>query len=218
MLAQPRGYPRPQIMHVACMAHVRRELRDVFEATKSKISEEALHRVAALYAIEAEINDQPAQRRLAVRQARSKPPLADLHEWMLEQLRQLSGKSSLGKVMRDPCVFGDLFTDLAHGRRWYLSGRLAATAHRTKWPPGQRSQNGTQRRAGRCRLSREYLVPRSSSSSVKLYRFCVLHTISRSKGNQEREPCENGRSDDARQRSPDRDRQTEQMSRDTRPA
>ncbi|WP_198368082.1 transposase [Roseomonas sp. KE0001] len=64
------------------------------------VAEEALQRIAALYAIEAEINGQPAQQRLTARQARSKPLLAALHAWMQAQRRRLSGKSALGKAMQ----------------------------------------------------------------------------------------------------------------------
>jgi hypothetical protein len=72
----------------------------VFEATKSPIAEEALKRIAALYAIEAEINGKSADTRRAERQARSKPLVDDLHDWMLTQRRRLSGKSTLGKAMQ----------------------------------------------------------------------------------------------------------------------
>ena len=82
------------------MAHARRKLFEVFEATKSPIAEEALRRIAAPYATEAEIDGKPAVQRLAARQARSKPLLEDLHEWMLTQRRRLSGKSTLGKAMQ----------------------------------------------------------------------------------------------------------------------
>ena len=99
-LTQPRGNRPPQITHVACMAHARRKLFEVYEATKSPIAEQALRRIAALYAIEAEINGQPAEQRLAERQARSKPLLDDLHEWLLTQRRRLSGKSTLGKAIQ----------------------------------------------------------------------------------------------------------------------
>lgn len=72
----------------------------MFEATKSPIAEEALQRIAALYAIEAEINGRSADQRRAERQARSKPLLDDLHDWMLTQRRLLSGKSALGKALQ----------------------------------------------------------------------------------------------------------------------
>jgi hypothetical protein len=99
-LTQPRGNRPAQIRHVACMAHVRRKLFEVFEATKSDLAEEALRRIAALYAIEAEINGMSAEQRRAVRLARSKPVLDDLHDWLLAQRRRLSGKSTLGKAMQ----------------------------------------------------------------------------------------------------------------------
>jgi transposase len=51
----------PKITHVACMAHARRHLFDVYERTKSPIAEEALRRIQALYAIEAEINGKPGR-------------------------------------------------------------------------------------------------------------------------------------------------------------
>jgi transposase len=99
-LTRPQGGRPSQILHVACMAHARRKLFEVFEATKSPIAEEALQRIAALYAIEAEINGQPAPQRLTERQARSKPLLDALHGWMQAQRRRLSGKSALGKAMQ----------------------------------------------------------------------------------------------------------------------
>ncbi|MBC9177724.1 IS66 family transposase [Pseudoroseomonas ludipueritiae] len=99
-LTRPQGDRPSQILHVACMAHARRKLFEVFQATKSPIAEEALQRIAALYAIEAEINGQPAPQRLTERQARSKPLLDALHGWMQAQRRRLSGKSALGKAMQ----------------------------------------------------------------------------------------------------------------------
>jgi len=99
-LTQPRGNRPPQITHVACMAHARRKLFEVFESTKSPIAEQALRQIAALYAIEAEISGQPAEQRLAEREARSKPLIDELHDWLLTQRRRLSGKSTLGKAMQ----------------------------------------------------------------------------------------------------------------------
>ncbi|TKI01690.1 IS66 family transposase, partial [Martelella alba] len=58
----------------------------------------ALKRIGELYAIEAEIRDRPEAERLAVRQARSKPLLAALHEWMVEKNTTLSKKSRLGEA------------------------------------------------------------------------------------------------------------------------
>jgi hypothetical protein len=92
---------KPQrITHVACMAHARRRLFEVYEATKSPIAEEGLRRIGELYAIEAAVNGQPPEQRRAARQAQSKPLLDALHDWMLQQRRRLSGKSTLGKALQ----------------------------------------------------------------------------------------------------------------------
>jgi hypothetical protein len=72
----------------------------VHEATKSPIAEEGLRRIQELYAIEAEINGRPAERRRGERETRSKPLLDGLRTWMLAQRRRLSGKSALGKALQ----------------------------------------------------------------------------------------------------------------------
>jgi transposase len=99
-LTLPRGNKPPRITHVACMAHARRRLFEVHEATKSPIAEEGLRRIQELYATEAEINGRPAERRRGEREARSKPLLDALRAWMLAQRRRLSGKSALGKALQ----------------------------------------------------------------------------------------------------------------------
>jgi hypothetical protein len=99
-LTLPRGNTPPRITHVACWAHARRRLFEVYEATKSPIAEEGLRRIQELYAIEAEINGRPAERRRGEREARSKPLLDGLRTWMLAQRRRLSGKSALGKALQ----------------------------------------------------------------------------------------------------------------------
>ena len=94
------GNQPPRIIHVACMAHARRKIFEVFDATKSPIAEEALRRIQELYAIEAEIKGQPADQRREQRQKRSKPLLDALHDWMVAQRRRLSGKTPLGKAFQ----------------------------------------------------------------------------------------------------------------------
>ncbi|RYG97953.1 MAG: IS66 family transposase, partial [Alphaproteobacteria bacterium] len=99
-LWRPHQGQLPVVQHVACWAHARRYLFDEFERTKSPIAEEGLRQIQALYAIEAEINGLPEERRHAERQARSKPLLAALQDWMEAQRRRLSGKSDLGKALQ----------------------------------------------------------------------------------------------------------------------
>ena len=94
------GYALPGITHVQCMAHARRYFFDVFDATKSPVAEEALRRIGALYAIEAEINGKPADIRLAERQARAVPQLTQFKDWLEGERRRLSLKSPLGKALQ----------------------------------------------------------------------------------------------------------------------
>jgi transposase len=84
-LYRPKSDGHVRITHVACWAHCRRKLFDVFEATKSPIAEEGLRRIQQLYAIEAGINGKNAELRLAQRQAQSVPLLDELQVWYSEQ-------------------------------------------------------------------------------------------------------------------------------------
>jgi len=64
------------------------------------IAEEVLQRIAALYAIEAEIRGKPAEIRQAVRQARSRPLVDALFTWLEAQLARLPGGSPTAKAIR----------------------------------------------------------------------------------------------------------------------
>jgi transposase len=94
------GSNEPGIIHVACFAHARRKLFEVWETTQSPIAAEALRRIQELYLIEAEIAGKSADLRLAVRQDRSKPLLEALHRWMKAQRRRVSGAMPLGKALQ----------------------------------------------------------------------------------------------------------------------
>jgi hypothetical protein len=83
---------------MACMAHVRRKFVDVFASQGSAIAEEAIRRIALLYAIEKEIRGMAPEYRAAVRQARAKPIFDQLEEWLHAQLPRLSGKSPLAQA------------------------------------------------------------------------------------------------------------------------
>ena len=91
------------IIEVACLAHVRRKFYDVHEATGSSLAQEAIKRIAALYAIEKEIKGKPPDIRVAARQARSKPLLQELEQWLKDTQTTISGKSPLAAAMRYAC-------------------------------------------------------------------------------------------------------------------
>src|SRR5690606_11015889 len=64
------------------------------------LAEAALQRIAALYAIEADIRGQPPDRRKSTRQARAGPLLAELKSWLQATLSQVSTKSALAAAIR----------------------------------------------------------------------------------------------------------------------
>ena len=89
-----------RITEVACMAHIRRKFHDIFKANGSAMAEEALKRIAMLYAIEKDARHKPPDERHAIRQARAKPVLDDLEQWLQNQLLKISGKSPLAAAIR----------------------------------------------------------------------------------------------------------------------
>ena len=86
------------MQEAACLAHVRRKFYDLKEAHQSPIATEAVERIAALYGIEKEIRGRPPDERREVRNARSRPLLESMREWLeaslletLEEVRYLGG-------------------------------------------------------------------------------------------------------------------------------
>jgi transposase len=90
------------LTEAACWAHVRRKFFDLHAATQSPLAHEALLKIGALYAIESEIRERPAEERRTVRQARAGPLLAQLHTWLIATVRKLSKKSELAKAIHYP--------------------------------------------------------------------------------------------------------------------
>jgi transposase len=93
-------YEDGRVREAACMAHVRRQFFDLYEAHKSLIAKEALERIATLYAIEKEIRGRSAEERREVRQQRSLPLLNSLKQWLEETLGKLSKKSDTARAVR----------------------------------------------------------------------------------------------------------------------
>ncbi len=88
------------IYEAACWAHARRKFHEIHVVHASPTTTEALARIGALYAIEDEIRDKPADLRLTIRQTRSRPLLDDLRRWMEKALRNLSSKSEMAGAIR----------------------------------------------------------------------------------------------------------------------
>jgi transposase len=93
-------YETGRIQEAACWAHVRRKFYDLRLAHKSPVAAEAIERIAALYAIEKEIRGHATDERREVRDARARPLLDSLKQWLEETLGKLSRKSDTALAVR----------------------------------------------------------------------------------------------------------------------
>jgi transposase len=92
-------YEGGRIREAGCWAHARRAFYELHEATQSPLAAEALERIGALYAIEAEIRGRAPHERAAIRQARAGPLLDSLREWLRQTASRVSKKSELAKAI-----------------------------------------------------------------------------------------------------------------------
>jgi len=139
-LYDPGRAPAPVVPSL-CWAHSRRkffELADIKANRRrggrappiSPLALEAVQRIDALFDIEREINGQSPERRLEVRQARSRQLVEDLEAWMREQRAGLSGRSDLGKAMDYMLTRWQAFTRFLEDGRICLTNNAAERALR----------------------------------------------------------------------------------------
>src|SRR5450755_4558129 len=83
--------PAP-IIEAACWSHGRRYFFKLAQEVKAPIAIEAVRRIDELFEIERTINGMTPEQRVAVRQAKSKPLVADLEVWLRQKLALLSSK------------------------------------------------------------------------------------------------------------------------------
>jgi transposase len=84
---------------LACLAHIRRKFFDVHAASGSPVAEEALRRIAQLYAIEQQAADMTPLQRLALREQHAVPALATMYTWLLATQRSVAAGSSTAKAI-----------------------------------------------------------------------------------------------------------------------
>jgi transposase len=128
-----QGYARLYdrgVTDAACMAHARRKFVDVYKSDKSPLANEALRRIAGLYAIEATIRGSTADARLAVRAEQSAPLFADLRGWMEKTLPRVSGKSDLAGAIRYALSRWDALSLVVRDGRVCLDNNAAERAMR----------------------------------------------------------------------------------------
>jgi transposase len=95
-------YVSGRVEEAACWAHARRPFWDMYEnqgCVEGSVADQALQRIAALYAIEAQIWGQPPDVRRRERQARAGPLLEGLRAWLTSMVGRVSAKSELAKAI-----------------------------------------------------------------------------------------------------------------------
>ncbi len=96
------GYDRlcagPEVIKVACWAHVRRKFYDC-RTTAPILAHEALARIRHLYRMEANCRAFPAEESRVIRQPDAVPILKAFEAWLDEQSRRVLPKSPLGKAI-----------------------------------------------------------------------------------------------------------------------
>ena len=83
-----------------CWSHVRRGFIPLAKGRTAPIAAEALRRIAALYAVEAEVRGSLPEVRQSARQARSRPLAEELFAWLREALARLPGSSPTAEAIR----------------------------------------------------------------------------------------------------------------------
>jgi hypothetical protein len=118
------------LVEVACWAHARRYLYEVFDHTGSAAAKAALDRIGDLFAVEREIKGRGPAERLATRQERSVPILADLRRLFDDALARTSTKGKLAVAIRYSTTRWPALTRYTTDGRLEMSNNAAERAIR----------------------------------------------------------------------------------------
>lgn len=94
---------RPGVIEAGCWAHARRKFVEVYETTQSPVAQQAITRIAALYAIEREIGtpeEVTILDRERHRKARAGPLLEAFRDWLLASHGKAPARSALAQAMK----------------------------------------------------------------------------------------------------------------------
>jgi transposase len=121
---------RPFFILADVAANAHRKAQGKIASPISPLALEAVRRIDALFEIERSINGQSAEQRRAVRQELSAPLVADLEQWLREQLPKLSRGNDLAKAMDYMLKRWPAFTRFLDDGRICLSNNAAERALR----------------------------------------------------------------------------------------
>ena len=121
--------PAP-IIEAGCWSHARRKFYELAAIKKAPIAIEAVRRIDELFAIEREINGLTANKRLAVRQERSRPLVEELDTWLRQERAKLSSKNPIAKAIHYSLKRWDAMIRFLGDGRICLSNNAAERALR----------------------------------------------------------------------------------------
>ncbi|SAI67017.1 ISPpu15%2C transposase Orf2 [Bordetella ansorpii] len=87
------------ITELGCMAHARRKFHDLHANHQSQIATQALELFGALYGVERDVADLPADERRRIRQDRAKPITETLHRWLIAQRQRVPDGSGTARAI-----------------------------------------------------------------------------------------------------------------------
>lgn len=87
------------ITEVGCWAHARRKFFELTERGQSPIADQTLKTIGLLYNIEREIAEKPPDERRRIRQAKSRPIVAKLREWLIHQRGEITNGTRTAKAI-----------------------------------------------------------------------------------------------------------------------
>ena len=87
------------VTEAGCLAHARRKFFDLHASSKSRVAESALQQIGVVYEVEREVQNLTPDERQRIRQARSRPLLDALHQWMLLTRRKITDGSATAKAL-----------------------------------------------------------------------------------------------------------------------
>ncbi len=87
------------VTELGCLAHARRKFFDLNEAQANAIAQEALQRIAALYAIEAQGRGMSVDERTLLRREHARPLLQSMHDWLLQTRVNVANGGGTAKAL-----------------------------------------------------------------------------------------------------------------------
>ena len=87
------------VTEAGCLAHARRKFFDLHASNKSQVAESALQQIGMVYEVEREVQNLTPDERQRIRQARSRPLLDALHQWMLLTRQKITDGSATAKAL-----------------------------------------------------------------------------------------------------------------------